>query len=271
MYGLASINVELTSRCNKSCWMCGRRKIEKDYPHMAAAWGDMPLEMVRKIAWQIPPGVFVQLHNNGEPLLYPHLYGAIRAFAHTYTGLDTNGKLLLDKFEDLQLLDTITISMIPNDLEEEEQWGAICHFITYLEADPTKKPLVVFRYLGGVDKRTLRYKGMEMLEDWGHIVCHRVLHDPYGSRNYEKPVTIPEIGVCLEMLHKLSIDRYGNVSPCVRFDPDGEGVLYNISDRSLEDVWNSDKRAEMLHKHLTGRRGEIPFCSKCDYWGVPRG
>jgi MoaA/NifB/PqqE/SkfB family radical SAM enzyme len=30
--GLGNINIELTSRCNKSCWMCGRRKVEKEMP-----------------------------------------------------------------------------------------------------------------------------------------------------------------------------------------------------------------------------------------------
>ena len=30
--GLGNINIELTSRCDKSCWMCGRRKVEKGFP-----------------------------------------------------------------------------------------------------------------------------------------------------------------------------------------------------------------------------------------------
>ena len=29
------LNIELTSRCNKNCWMCGRRKVDRDYPEIA--------------------------------------------------------------------------------------------------------------------------------------------------------------------------------------------------------------------------------------------
>jgi len=76
MHGLSGINIELTSRCNKSCHMCGRRKEEAQYPDIANNRGDMPFEMLERIESQIPPGVFIQLHNNGEPLLYPQFAGA---------------------------------------------------------------------------------------------------------------------------------------------------------------------------------------------------
>ena len=51
--GLCNVNVELTSRCNKDCWMCGRRKIDKDYPEIAMNYGDMDFDLVRTINAQI--------------------------------------------------------------------------------------------------------------------------------------------------------------------------------------------------------------------------
>ena len=80
LYGLANVNVELTSRCNKNCWMCGRRKVERDYPELALKYGDMDFRLVRKIARQLPPNVVVQLHNNGEALLYPRFGDAVKLF-----------------------------------------------------------------------------------------------------------------------------------------------------------------------------------------------
>lgn len=50
---LANVNIELTRRCNKSCWMCGRRKVEKDYPELTLEYGDMDFELARKIARQL--------------------------------------------------------------------------------------------------------------------------------------------------------------------------------------------------------------------------
>ena len=77
MNGLARINVELTSRCSKSCFMCGRRKLD----NTNVEWGDMPIDMVALIARQTPPKpFFVQFHWNGEPLLYPKLGHAFSLF-----------------------------------------------------------------------------------------------------------------------------------------------------------------------------------------------
>ncbi|MBI4620258.1 MAG: hypothetical protein HY739_08870 [Desulfobacterales bacterium] len=90
--GLYCINLELTSRCNKNCWMCGRRKIDREYPEIAMNYGDMDLELVKKIAKQLPEGIVVQFHNNGEPLLYPRFGEAIRLFKDQIKCVDTNAK-----------------------------------------------------------------------------------------------------------------------------------------------------------------------------------
>ena len=50
LFGLANINIELTSRCNKDCWMCGRRRSERDYPELVLKYGDMDFKLVKKIA-----------------------------------------------------------------------------------------------------------------------------------------------------------------------------------------------------------------------------
>ena len=269
--GLSGINVELTSRCNKKCWMCGRRKIEKEYPELMN-WGNMNIGVVRMIAAQIPRGVFVQFHNNGEPLLYPFLGSAIRAFSHCYTGLDTNGKLLMEHRQRLSLLDTLTISVIQEDPEGEEQLQIIGE---YLRADRNgKTPIIVFRLLGHIDKAR-----EEVLKEFQYdnmlkqriAIARRVLHAPDGSRDYEKPVTIPETGVCQEMLHKLSIDRFGNVSPCVRFDPYGKNIFGNLGAQqmTLPEIWDGATRHQWIQAHLEGRREDVPLCVECDYWGCP--
>ena len=81
----------------------------------------------------------------------------------------------------------------------------------------------------------------------------------------------PEIGVCLDLLTHLAIDRYGNISLCVRFDPEGKLRLGNVSEISLTDAWQSLKRIGYIDKHIDQKRDECPGCNNCDYWGVPRG
>lgn len=260
--GLCNVNVELTSRCNKTCWMCGRRKVDKDYPELALGYGDMDFELVKKIAGQLPPNIVVQLHDNGESLLYPRFGDAVRLFKNQITNVVSNGKLLVEKADEvIGNLDTLAISVIENDPEADEQYEIIESF---LKKKGDKKPFTILRLNGEVDQE--RYK------KFGLNLATRILHSPLGSFNYKKRnPTIPEIGICLDFLNHLAINTEGKVSICVRFDPKGFGVIGDISIQSLEEIWNSPKRMEWLNYHKKGRRDKIPLCSYCHFWGVPTG
>jgi len=255
------LNVELTSRCNKACFCCGRRKMEREYPHLAD-WGDMDHEMVHKIAVQVPGGTIVQFHNNGEPTVYPYLGWALFQFRQCFRQFSTNGKLLPEKgSEIIDNLDVLTISVIEKDVEGDYQYDRVKEFLA-VKGD--RRPNIVFRLLGKVE-RPDRWKEL------GGIVCTRVLHAPGGSYDYEREVTKPEIGVCLDLLTHLAIDRYGNISVCVRFDPDGKLRLGNVNDISLYDAWKHPKRLKYIEKHIDQHRDNCGGCNGCHYWGVPRG
>ncbi len=284
MIGLTTVHLELTSRCNKNCWMCGRRKIDKDYPFIKQAYGDMNFYLLEKIANQLPVGITVQLHNNGEPTLYPKLGKAIDLFHKQFTQFNTNGKLLLEKSDEIiGNLDSLCISVIENDDEEERQYNIVKEF---LEIKKNLKPIVVFRLLGNVGK----FKNIDLDEfdynneviarkqRWYHladkhncIIAHRTLHDPMGSRGYKKDPTVPEIGVCLEIASHMAINRFGEVSICVRFDPERKGIIGDANTTPLGLIWKSEKRWEWFKLHREGKRDKIPLCSKCEFWGVPTG
>jgi MoaA/NifB/PqqE/SkfB family radical SAM enzyme len=262
LYGLTTVNVELTSRCNKNCWMCGRRRIEREFPEIALTYGDMDFDLVRKIAKQLPPHIVVQLHNNGEPLLYPRFGEAASLFAKQITSIDTNGKLLLEKADEIiGVLDTMAISVIEKDDEADEQYETIAKF---LERKQDKKPFTLLRINGNVD--TGRY------EKFGLIMAHRILHSALGSFNYRKRnPTIPEIGICLDFLNHLAINKEGEASICVRFDPKRLGVIGDAKKQSIREIWNSKKRMSWLRYHRQGQRDKVPLCSYCHFWGVPTG
>lgn len=260
--GLYCIHLELTSRCNKDCWMCGRRKIDREYPDIAMNYGDMAFSLVKKIAQQVPNDIVVQFHNNGDSLMYPHLGEAIQLFTKQIKCLDTNGKLLLEKASEIiGHLDTLTISVIENDPEADAQYEAVKKFLVL---KGSKKPLMVYRLLGQV-KDPARWEAL------GGVIARRILHNPLGSFQYSRKPTVPEIGMCVEILNHMAISRLGKVSACVRFDPQGLGVLGDANTTPLIDIWNSAKRRQWIELHKQGKRQEIPFCSKCDYWGVPTG
>jgi MoaA/NifB/PqqE/SkfB family radical SAM enzyme len=262
LWGLGNINIELTSRCNKECWMCGRRKVDKEFPHLALNYGDMDFSLVEKIASQLPPNIVVQLHNNGEALLYPRFGEAARLFNRQIVNIVSNGKLLVEKAaEIIGVLDTLAISIIENDPDADSQFDTLQEFLK-LKGD--KKPYTLLRFNGDVDEAKYQKLGL--------LAARRSIHAQMGSYNYQrKQPTIPEIGICWDFLHHLAINKDGIASICVRFDPKGLGVIGDTNKESLDAIWNGPKRMEWLRYHTQGRRDLVPLCSYCHFWGVPTG
>lgn len=260
--GLANVNIELTSRCNKNCWMCGRRRVDRQYPELALNYGDMDFDLVKKIAAQLPPNITVQLHNNGEALLYPKFGAAVKLFKRQITNVVSNGKLLVEKAGGIiGNLDTLAVSVIENDPEGEEQLKILKKF---LKLKGGRRPFTLLRLNGEVDADKYKKLGLTM--------ATRILHSPMGSFNYKKrSPAIPETGICLDFLSHIAINKDGKVSVCVRFDPRGLGVIGDAGAQPLLDIWNSPKRLKWLKLHAAGRRRDIPLCSYCHFWGVPTG
>ena len=258
--GFSTINVELTSRCNKNCWMCGRRKVDREYPELTLEYGDMDFNLLQPIVEQLPEGIVVQFHRDGDALLYPRLGDALRLFPRHIRSIVTNGKLLLEKADELiDNIETLSISIFEGDEEAEEQREIIGRF---LECKKERKPYVTLRLIGDVDAGPY--------EAFHQRFVRRVLHAPMGSFKYAKrSPTIPEIGICWDYLQHPCINYKGDFSICVRFDPEKLGVLGNIKTESLSDMWYGEKRAYWTSLHVAGRREEVPLCALCEYWGVP--
>lgn len=220
------------------------------------------MDMVRQISWQTMLGTVVQFHNNGEPLMYPYLGNALFLFRHCIRQFNTNAILLMEKSKEIiGNLDVLTISVIEKDTMGDEQYETVCEF---LDRKGTAKPNMVYRLLGNVEKadRWSKLPG---------IVVGRVLHAASGSYDYKKKVTIPEDGICRDLLTHLAIDRYGNISVCVRFDPEGKLRIGSINEMTLEQAWQSDKRREYIQNHINQRRDLCPGCDQCHFYGVPIG
>ena len=257
---LSTINIELTSRCNKNCWMCGRRKVDREYPELALEYNDMDFELLGNIAEQLPEGIVVQFHRDGEALLYPRLGDALRLFPCNIRNIVTNGKLLVERADELiGNIDTISVSIFEGDEEAEEQREILERFIA-IKGD--RKPFVTLRLIGDVSS--------EPYERFNLLIIRRVLHAPMGNFNYVKRnPTIPEIGICWDYLNHPCINFKGDFSICVRFDPEKKGILGNIKIESLYDMWYGKKRTQWTALHVAGRRNEVPLCKQCEYWGVP--
>lgn len=259
--GLSVVNVELTSICQKKCFCCGRRKLEKEHPELCS-WGHMEFSLVEKIAKQLPHNIVVQLHDSGDPLCFPRLKEALHRFKHQIRVFNTNAVALLQKADSIiNNMESLTISVIENDPLGDEQYEIVKKF---LEIKGSRSPIITYRLLGNIDKA----------ERWYNLpgkVATRILHNPMGSFDYTKKVTIPEYRICLDLLSHIVIDRYGDIYPCIRFNPYKINKLGNIKEITLEEAWNSKYRLDMIKEHVKGNRNCNELCSKCHFWGFPTG
>ena len=279
--GLLVVNIELTSRCNKSCWMCGRRKIDKDYPEIKMQYGDMEFGILEMIEPMVPKDIVVQFHNNGEPLLYPRLGEALAMFRGRIRCLNTNAKLLTERPDEvIDNMESLTVSVVENDPETDDQYDIVKKF---LKIKGDRKPQMVYRLLGDVgkfdpvdfedlDEIDYEREYFNRINRWHKLpgtVATRTLHSPMGSFSYDKKVTVPEHGICLDLLSHLVIDRWGNVYPCVRFNPQRHNLLGNVGFLTLDQMWNGDIRKKIVSEHVAGNRNCSELCKKCEFYGCP--
>lgn len=267
--GLSQINVELSSRCDKACYFCGHQntKINEHLEH-----GDMAIELLDELACQIPTGVVVQFHRDGEPLVYPELGEALHLFRDHVTSIVTNGKKLGERAAEIlkNPPTSICVSMFKGDPEAEQQRYSLWRFLGTPGVE--RFPLVVVKVVGDELEPERVHDLARMVGVYGVQVTRRLLHVPQGSHHYRKAnPTIPETGICADLLHHPAIDWKGGMYLCNRLDPEQRHFLGRIPPFTLEHLWNEGRRQKFLRAHLEGRRGEVEPCATCQFWGVPSG
>lgn len=248
------INIELTSHCQKKCWICNRWRdgLEK---------GNIDFKLLQKIEPQLDENIIIHFHNNGEPLLYPYLEETFNLFTKQIKHFDTNGILLVDKFKEIKKADIISVSIIESDPEGYSQLDVLSF---YLKIKPERQK-VVARCVGNIDSTR-----MYLIEKLNIPIVKRILHHPSGRNSYTKEVIKPEDFVCRDFLNHPAIDYKGNFYICVKYDPKGEGIIGNVYNNSIKELWYSEKRMKMLEQHIQNRN-DIEYCRNCEYYGIPNG
>lgn len=259
------INIELSNACNKDCFMCGRRKREKKLSFNKIYSDNIDFRLLEKIAEELSGmNILLQFHWDGEPTMYPRLKDALSLFRGNFRCFNTNGILLVEKSKEIiGNLETLTLSTFENDPDREEQWTI---FKEFLRIKGNDFPNVIIRRLGNISN-----EWKKKYEDSGILIADRILHSPDGSFSYSKKTIVPEHGICLEALMHPAINVFGDMSQCVRYDPDKINVLGNVNNNTIEEIWCGDKRNQWLQLHVAGARHKHLLCSNCEFWGIPRG
>jgi len=251
------INIELTNRCNKNCWICNRWQDKHEK-------GDMPKYILELISRQMPKNTIIHFHNNGEPLLYPDIKYATELFnkAGCITQFDTNGKLLMERKDEIKDVAIISVSIIEQDefFTSAEQLKILHEYLMY----KPKNQVVIARCVGTIDDTR-----KNLLELYGTPIVNRMLHNKLGRFDYEKDIIKPEDYICRDFMNHPAIDFMGNFYICVKYDPEQKGRLGNVASTSIKGMWEGEKRKEWLKAHICNHRDLVEPCKDCSYYGYP--
>jgi len=101
----------------------------------------------------------------------------------------------------------------------------------------------------------------QLVNRCGHVDFELV--EKYGVY----PVTDPLVKRCVDPFRYAVIYYNGDLTVCCR-EWVGDGVVGNLHDSTLEELWCFNDKMNYLRWMLWNkRRYGIPFCARCDYWG----
>jgi radical SAM protein with 4Fe4S-binding SPASM domain len=240
--------------------MCGHQNPDVN----PITYGDMDYGLLEKIRVQVPTGIVISFHRDGEPTAYPRLQDALSLFDGFITSLVTHG-LNLERVADAIIgrCTRLTVSVFRGDKDAEAQLKAIKGF---LAAKGERLPVVQIKIVGD-----MLQDGIEEYEALGVRVIRRLIHVPIDNSKYaHRAPVVPEVGICLDALHRPTIAQDGRMYLCNRLDAKGHGYIGDANTETLEAIWNGPTRQRMIEAHKAGRRDLAnPLCATCKAWGVP--
>jgi len=264
--------IELTSKCNLHCTMCGKDNSTRVKEHMN-------FELFKQIvndAKESNINAF-QLSYYGESTLYPKLIEAINylkeKIPNSFISLNTNGLTLTPQFIK-NLLDTninsIVISIEGNNKEEYEairvgaSWNLLRKNIKKLREmiDVGNYPTKIGIMGLNVDKI---YIDQELyVKTWGEYSNTIFTRNTKELNAKIKEPTFHKLLPCRKLFGEMVIMTSGEVTRC-DYDWEGKVSYGNVKDSNILELWNNPTLRQIRQKHLLGQKRKIDFCDSCTY------
>lgn len=274
------VHIENTNLCNSRCIMCPREKMTRER-------GFMDFGIFKRLIdecsekWQVEE---VHLHGYGESLLEKdfHLkvaYAKEKGIKCTY--IVTNGSLLSNEMSRnliLAGLDRMKISFYGATKNTYENVHAglkfdrveqnIIDLFSARDEIGRNNPSIYLQFLPqkeNIHERELfREKWRKLInEARGDRLLEYQLHNYGLGKKYNLVKHSVRKKMCLLPFDTIQILWNGDVVPCC-FDFDGDMVLANIRNKSIEEAWNSKSFERFRYLHKSNQLSKIPLCAQCD-------
>jgi len=270
------INVEPTNICNLQCTICSMDKSRKP--------GYMNIEMLNDIIKQASEFKIkeVRLFLAGEPLLNKNLPNMvdIAKRAGMITTIHTNATRLnrqLGKSLIAAGLDLLSISFHGEQKEEYEtvMKGAdyekvlenVLNFLKYKLKGKHNKPKVIIQVVKGKMAPSSELSNTFKEKFKGLPVNRFIVLEPH---NWAGEIDLSNDMVnrtyyyhCQHLYQSMSVTYNGDVVACCG-DLNGRMVIDNVSNKSLKEIWHSEKLCKMRLDLKKGDYKRYLLCSSCD-------
>ncbi|MFH1742888.1 MAG: SPASM domain-containing protein [bacterium] len=274
------LNIEPTSACNLSCYVCTRGKSQK-------AVGYMDWALYTKLIDEIgdhEPLYMLNLHKDGEPLLHPKLPQMIQTAKEKGVSkvihFNTNGVLLCgDRARELldSGIDDITVSI---DAAREETFQKIKGKSLLSTVERNVEEFLSLREKRGYSSPFLRVKIMEFsdtedeieefIDKWEGVADEVQVSGIHnwggGIHGVKQSIAIPgERFPCVFLWYALAINWNGGVSLCC-VDWRQSDTAGNLNDQTLQAIWQGEQMKKIRSAHIDKRWADVPACHHCFNW-----
>lgn len=268
----AKVYLEITNVCNMNCSFCVGTKRKKHF---------LTAEEFAVLAYKIKPYTdFLYFHLMGEPTLHP-LLGEFLDIAEKlgFKVIITTNGTLLDKSGEILLngksLFKVNISLHSfeaNSNISEEDYFSTC--FDFADKASNKGIITVFRLWneGGENSLNDKIIGMmkhrfngEWVENTKGIRIRKKLFIENGER-FEWPLhseIVSDKISCYGLKDHIGILCDGSVVPCC-MDNDGNAILGNLYDNTLEEILNSEK-TKYYRNMLENCKAPCEMCKTCGF------
>ncbi len=277
------INIEPTNKCNLRCSMCPRKD-------QTRAEGEIDAALVSKLADEISrhAPAEVRLHKDGEPLLAPHIFDFIEDIKirapSTLLNMDTNA-LKLDEEKAEKLLDSrLDVLLFSVNAATADTYKKVRGSSKYDQVIANIERFLELRAERGYVWPGIKVQLIVMTdtrneiglfkEQWGDKEVDVLLIPAINWGGHR-----PEVGSLMELplrrypctflFNSFSINWDGKVSFC-NVDFDHMGIIGDVNQQSIEEVWKSPEFESYRMLHKQGRWDEIDLCRDCNYWAYTR-
>lgn len=279
LFNLKWLNIEFSSACNLRCKWCAMNHDKK---------GEfITEEILTKLLYEINQDHrfsidVIDLHNGGEILLDKKLEKKLNIIAKnkptSQVNLLTNA-VLLKKDVSHNIINSGAIDLIRfsvdggsrehyEDIRRGALWDSVKTNITNFIELNRKNISTGIICIVPIDK-PLSTEWMDTeFQELLNLVDDVELRYPHNWDG-SKDIGITSTGknkdntkICKFLKYNLVLLPNGDVTVCCA-DLNSAGVIGNINDNDLADIFLSNKRIKMINKFLCKRMENIPLCSKC--------